>query len=282
MAAPSQGRSETWTKSHPTNRNGTKRCKRMAFNSAPSSKCAWKPEKKRPKDASTYIANLEYFFNEDHSDDAPRLISRNMLGLDNLKTLYRIICTPKEPHRFKPQIHESLLSGAPERARFYDATRPSTVVDPTSPTRQGFTSEELMTHVEDQPNSPLSCSYVSACCSFSYRTNRWGTTLPNPSRDSSCGFYGYFSSGGLASLVCTDSQPQALCIANAFETTCTFGPVRNTSQQQVDVGFRARIDGSIPFGLSLAGMPPEAAIFEAKRVARGESRGSILFWPSSR
>ncbi|ODH13084.1 hypothetical protein ACO22_07614 [Paracoccidioides brasiliensis] len=28
-------------------------------------------------------------------------------------------------------------------------------------------------------------------------------------------------------------------------------------------------------------MPPEAAIFEAKRAARGESRGSILFWPSS-
>ncbi|ODH13463.1 hypothetical protein ACO22_07236 [Paracoccidioides brasiliensis] len=125
-AAPSQGRSETWTKSHPTNRNGTKRCKRMAFNSAPSSKCAWKPEKKRPKDASTYIANLEYFFNEDHSDDAARLISRNMLGLDKLKTLYRIICTPKEPRRrTPPEFFGTLADGLGPFSMLVNFVRPT-------------------------------------------------------------------------------------------------------------------------------------------------------------
>ncbi|EEH41303.2 hypothetical protein PAAG_03589 [Paracoccidioides lutzii Pb01] len=258
----------------------------------------------RAKDASTYIANLEYFSNEDHSDDATRLISGNMLGLDKLKTLYRIICTPKELRKRTPPeyfgtladglgpfsmlvnlynqlldrsiqapIYERLLSGAPERARFYDATRPSTVVDPTTPTRQGIILEELMTDVEDQPlarcparkRPPAAASVTEPTDGEPPRRTPTETLLAD---------FMVTLLRGLASLVQT-LNPRPLCIANAFETTYTFGPVRNTSQQQVDIGFRARIDGSIPFRLSLAGMPREAAIFEAKRAARGESGGSI-------
>ncbi|EFR02166.1 hypothetical protein MGYG_05169 [Nannizzia gypsea CBS 118893] len=41
-----------------------------------------------------------------------------------------------------------------------------------------------------------------------------------------------------------------------------------TSQQHSSMQFRARVDGSILFSLSVAGMPREAAIFEVKRAPR--------------
>ncbi|KAL2363151.1 hypothetical protein RJZ56_003956 [Blastomyces dermatitidis] len=271
-------------------------------------RCIW-PEKKRPKDASTYIANLEYFFNEDHSDDATKLIHRNILGLDKLKTLYLIICNPKEPRKRTPPeyfgtladglgpfsmlvnvynqlldrsiqapINERPLGGAPKRIRFYDATRPSAVVDSTSPTRQTFLSEEFrmgdieMTDVGYQPiarcpthaRPPAATSVIEPTDKEPPRRTPTETLVAD---------FMVTLLGGLASLV-QALNPRPLCIANSFETTYTFGPVRNTSQQ-VDVTFRARIDGSIPFSLSLAGMPREVAIFEAKRAARGESGGSI-------
>ncbi|KAK2754057.1 hypothetical protein FQN54_007226 [Arachnomyces sp. PD_36] len=154
-------------------------------------RCIW-PKKKHPAYASTYIANLEYFFNEDNSDDARKLMNENALGLDKLRALYRIVCSPKEPRKVTP----------PE--------------------------------------------YINP--SFHQRTS---TARSSPKN----------------------------CIlrrsANSFETTYTFGPVRNTSQQQDDVRFRARIDGSIPFGVSLAMMPREAVIFEAKRAPRGNNEDSI-------
>lgn len=76
--------------------------------------------------------------------------------------------------------------------------------------------------------------------------------------------------GGLASLVQSLSS-KPLCMANSFETTYQFGPPSNpTSLQHASMQFRARVDGSIPFSLSVAGMPREAAIFEVKRAPRGE------------
>ncbi|EEH05163.1 predicted protein [Histoplasma capsulatum G186AR] len=44
-------------------------------------RCIW-PAKKRPKDASTYIANLEYFFNEDHSGDATKLTETSLASIN--------------------------------------------------------------------------------------------------------------------------------------------------------------------------------------------------------
>ncbi|EER40920.1 conserved hypothetical protein [Histoplasma capsulatum H143] len=268
-------------------------------------RCIW-PEKKQPKDASMYIANLEYFFNEGRSYDATKLINRNILGLDKLKTLYRIICNPKEPRKQTPPeysgtladglgpfsmlvnvdrsiqapIDEHLLGGAPKRIRFYDATRPSAVVDPTSPTRQVFPSEELIMVDTEMTNVGYHQS-TTRCPTRMHPPAASSVTEPTdeepPRRTPTETLVMDFMVtllGGLASLVQALS-PRPLCIANSFETTYTFGPICTTSQQQVNVQFRARIDGSIPFGLSLAGMPREAAIFEAERAARGESGGSI-------
>ncbi|OJD17605.1 hypothetical protein AJ78_02304 [Emergomyces pasteurianus Ep9510] len=255
-----------------------------------------------------YIANLEYFFIEDHADDATKLIHRNVLGLDKLKTLYRIICNPREPHKRTPSeyfgtladglgpfsmlvsvynqlldisiqapINERPLGGASKRIRFYDATRPSAVVDPTSSTRQTFLSEEFRMgdiDMTDVGYQPIARCPTHACPPAA--TSVDPTDKEPPRRTPTEALVADFLVtllGGLASLV-QALNPRPLCIANSFETTYTFGPVRNTSQQ-VDVTFRARINGSIPFSLSLAGMPREVAIFEAQRAARGESGGSI-------
>ncbi|KMP01297.1 hypothetical protein CIHG_01587 [Coccidioides immitis H538.4] len=81
--------------------------------------------------------------------------------------------------------------------------------------------------------------------------------------------------GGLASLV-QGLSPRPLCMANSFETTYQFGPPSHqTSPQHGSMQFRARVDGSIPFSLSVALMPREAAIFEVKRAPRQEGKDSI-------
>ncbi|OJD21191.1 hypothetical protein ACJ73_07473 [Blastomyces percursus] len=78
--------------------------------------------------------------------------------------------------------------------------------------------------------------------------------------------------GGIACLI----QPLAshvVCVANAFETTYCFGPVRNTTgTNNDDIQFRARIDGSIPFSLPHNNVS-EAVIFEAKRTDRPNGKG---------
>ncbi|PGH19282.1 hypothetical protein AJ80_04035 [Polytolypa hystricis UAMH7299] len=302
---------KAWTKFHPTKRNGMKRYKKYglqqrtleqlcvegSFSASTVPKEAFltirciRPEKKRPKDA-TYIANLECFFNEDHSDGATKLINRNILGLDKLKTLYRIICNPKEPRKRTPPKYfgtladglgpflmlvnvynqlldrsiqaptdERPLGGAPERIRFYDATRPSAV-------HGGYRDDVGYRPIARCPT----CTRPPAATSVTEPTDE-EPPRRTPTETLVADFMVTLL-GGLASLV-QALNPRPLCIANSFETTYTFGPIRNTSQQQVDVQFRARIAESIPFGLSLAGMPREAAIFEAKRAARPESRGSI-------
>lgn len=177
-------------------------------------------------------------------------------------------------------IDERLLGGAPKRIRFCDATRPSAVVDPTSPTRQAFPSEELIMVDTEMTNVGYHQS-TARCPTRMHPPAASSVTEPTdeePLRrtpiETLVMDFMVTLLGGLASLVQALS-PRPLCITNSFETTYTFGPIRTTSQQQVNVQFRARIDGSIPFGLTLAGMPREAAIFEAKRAARGESGGSI-------
>ncbi|KMP07297.1 hypothetical protein CIRG_06978 [Coccidioides immitis RMSCC 2394] len=247
----------------------------MAFNSVPSNNCAWKVAAPNPR----------------------------------LKTLYRIICAPKELRKCTPpeyfgtladglgpfsllvnvynqlwdrpiqaSIDECPLAGAPEKIGFYDAMRPSARADPTSPTRQGFLSEEL--DIEDIEMTDI--GYQSTVSSPP-RTPPAAPSVTEPAEEEPprrtptetlVADFMVTLLGGLASLV-QALNPRPLCIANAFETTYRFGPVRNTSRQQHDVQFRARIDGSIPFGLSLVGMPREAAIFEAKRAARRDWGESI-------
>ncbi|TPX25821.1 hypothetical protein DIZ76_011278 [Coccidioides immitis] len=102
----------------------------MAFNSGPSNSCAWNfsastvpkeallslrpiwPKKKGPKDTAAYIAELDFFFNEDHTNDAIKLMERNLLGLDMLKTLSRFICAPKDaPTATPPKYFGTLAEG---------------------------------------------------------------------------------------------------------------------------------------------------------------------------
>ncbi|KKZ61652.1 hypothetical protein EMCG_03837 [[Emmonsia] crescens] len=266
--------------------------------------------KKTLKDAPMYIANLEYFFNEDHLTDVTKLIKRNSLELDKLKTLYCIICTAKEPLKhtsseysgtladelgpfsmlvnvynqlldrsIQASINEHPLGRSPEKTGFYDTTLLSAVVEPTSPTRQAFSPEELsMADIEmTDVGSQLIARYPARTCPPAMTSSTKLTDEEAPRRTPTETLVADFMVtllSGLASLV-QALNPRPLCIANSFETTYTFSPVRDTSQQQVDVQFQAHIDRSIPFSLSLAGMPREAAIFEAKCTVRGESGGSI-------
>lgn len=76
--------------------------------------------------------------------------------------------------------------------------------------------------------------------------------------------------GGTACLL----QPLAyrtVCVANAYETTYQFGPVRNAASD--DIQFRASIGGSIPFSLPQDKSLPEMVIFEAKRAHRESGQG---------
>ncbi|KAK2855528.1 hypothetical protein FQN49_005106 [Arthroderma sp. PD_2] len=252
----------------------------------------------------SYITNLGYFFNEDHSDDATRLMRGNLLGLDKLHTLYSIICPPKTLKRTPPKYFDTLadglgpfsmlvnlynqlldrsiqdsmdthrLGGAPERRGFFDAMQSSTLEDPSSPTRGSFHSEDFemedvdMTEAGSSPlraSPPAGPPVVGPAEEEPLRRTPTETLVAD---------FMVTLLGGLASLV-QPLSPRPLCIANSFEATFKFGPLRNTSQQQGEVQFRARVDGSIPFSTSLAGMLREAAIFEAKRAVRNESDGSI-------
>ncbi|KAK2805781.1 hypothetical protein FQN50_006057 [Emmonsiellopsis sp. PD_5] len=77
--------------------------------------------------------------------------------------------------------------------------------------------------------------------------------------------------GGIACLM-QPLAPHLVCIANAFETTYHFGPVRGPTSTNKDIRFRARIDGSIPFSLPCNNVS-EAVIFEAKRAERTDGKG---------
>ncbi|KKZ60062.1 hypothetical protein EMCG_05185 [[Emmonsia] crescens] len=280
-----------------------------------SVRCIW-PEKKKPEDALMYITNLEYFFSEDHSDDAAKLMNRDLLGFDKVKTLYHIICTPKKlcrrtPSEYSGTLGDGLgpfsllvnlynqlqdrsiqasidkrhqLGGAPAKTGFYDAMQPSAHADPTSPTRQvilseGFDMEDIeMTDFGCQPAAGSSPRTPSPHARPPAAPPVTGPAEEEPPRrtptETLVADFMVTLLGGLASLV-QPLNPRPLCMANSFETTYRFGPIHNTSQQLGDVQFRARIDGSIPYSVSLAGIPREAAIFEAKRAARTDSGHSI-------
>lgn len=82
----------------------------------------------------------------------------------------------------------------------------------------------------------------------------------------------------LAGIACL-LQPlstRSVCVANAYETTYRFGPVRrgqNSAPTPADeIQFRARIDGSIPFYRPQPYNLTEVVIFEAKRAPRIPSR----------
>lgn len=181
-------------------------------------------------------------------------------------------------------IDERQLGGAPERKGFYDAARPSARVDPTSPTRQGIPSQEFgmedveMSDVGYHPTAHSFPGTLPAPRTPPAAPPVTGLAEQEPPRrtptETPVADFMVTLLGGLASLV-QALNPRPLCMANSFEATYRFGPVRKTSEQQGDVRFQARIDGSIPFSLSLVGMPREAAIFEAKRAARKDGGGSI-------
>ncbi|EZG03048.1 hypothetical protein H106_06565 [Trichophyton rubrum CBS 735.88] len=260
------------------------------------------PEKKGPEYAVAYITELDYFFNEDHINDAIKLMGRNLLGLDMLGTLFQLICDPEdtpistppkysgtlagglgpfsmltslfnqlEDRSIQASIEERRVFGAPRTSRFYDAMQHAARDDPESPTYQNF--EELdMVDIEmaDSDDRPIPDSPPAM-----FSTTAEGVEEP-PRRTPTETLVADFIVtllGGLASLV-QGLSPRPLCMANSFETTYQFGPPSHpTSLQHGGMQFRARVDGSIPFSLSVAGMPREAAIFEVKRAPR-KGRGS--------
>ncbi|KAM5434763.1 hypothetical protein MferCBS31731_006535 [Microsporum ferrugineum] len=267
-------------------------------------RCIW-PKKKNAKDAMEYIADLEYFFTEDHSDDAATLIKRDLLGLDKFKNLSGIICLPKAPRLHTPPKYSGTLSDglgpfsilvnifnqlqdrsiqtevdaqqvgwAPQTRRYFDPMQSSIREHPSSPSRQPPNSDDFemedvdMDDVSDAPLPPRP-SVGTAPVELEEEEPPRRTPTETLVTDFMVALL-----GGLASLVQPLSS-RPLCIANSFETTYQFGPLRNTRQQQGEVQYRARVDGSIPFSTSLSGMLREAAIFEAKRAVRKESNGSI-------
>lgn len=272
-------------------------------------RCIW-PQIIDFQSAAAAIAELEDdFFDENHVYDASTLIGKNRLGLDKLKTLYHILCSPKSPRKRTPPkfsgtladklgpfsvlinlynqlldksiqapAEEPRLTGAPRKVGFYDATQLSTREESPSPAPQGFSSDEFDTEdieMLDVARSPsLHSSPPAPPTALPAPEPEEGDPPRRTPTETLVADFLVTLLGGLASLV-QDLGPRPLCIANSFETTYTFGPIRNTPQSQGEVQFRARIDGSIPFSLSLTGAPREAAIFEVKRAVRKGGRSAI-------
>ncbi|DAA77733.1 TPA_exp: Uncharacterized protein A8136_6279 [Trichophyton benhamiae CBS 112371] len=239
------------------------------------------PEKKGSKYAAAYITELDYFFNEDHINDAIKLMERNLLGLDMLGTLFQLLCVPEdtpistppkysgtlagglgpfslltnlfnqlEDRSIQTSIEERRVFGAPRASRFYDAMQHAARDNPESPTYQTF--EELdMVDIEmaDSDDQPIPDSPPPM-----FSTTAQGVEEP-PRRTPTETLVADFIVtllGGLASLV-QGLSPRPLCMANSFETTYQFGPPSHpTSLQHGGMQFRARVDGSIPFSLSVA------------------------------
>ncbi|KAM5470872.1 hypothetical protein MauCBS54593_003916 [Microsporum audouinii] len=266
-------------------------------------RCIW-PEKKNVEDAMEYITDLEYFFTEDHSHDAANIIGTNLLGLDKLKNLVSIICPSKEPRLSTPPKYSGTLADnlgpfsilvnifnqlqdksihtevdvqqigwAPQTRRHFDPMQSPIREHPQSPSRQLFESEDFDMEDVDMDDAGSSAPPLHPVVTAPVEPEDEEPPRRTPTETLVTDFMVTFL-GGLASLVQPHSS-RPLCIANSFETTFQFGPLRNTRQQQGEVQYRARVDGSIPFSTSLSGMLREAAIFEAKRAVRKESDGSI-------
>ena len=90
-----------------------------------------------------------------------------------------------------------------------------------------------------------------------------------------------FMVGFIAGIACL-LQPlsdRSVCVANSFETTYQFGPVRSPGQAPNDSAastqFRARIDGSIPFCRPQSHNLAEMVIFEVKRAPCDAGRPQV-------
>ncbi|KAK2756182.1 hypothetical protein FQN54_005590 [Arachnomyces sp. PD_36] len=274
-------------------------------------RCIW-DESMPPWDALTHIIRTRAFFSRDHSDDARRLQYRKLLGYEQLTNLFDLICSEsgtKTPPKFQCSVSAGLgpfsmlvnlrKQMAEEKLRFareedlipviYAPKKPS---DP--PPSGGFPvhrlpkrprrSSSIVEHVSQMTRSspdPLVGPGPQIIMPPAPRPeiHPWVLDelpdeipdLRTPTETLVTAFMVTFI-GGIACLVqrlCS----YTFCVANPYETIYEFGPITVDPPPVKKIGFRARIDGSIPFSKPSDINLPEMVIFEAKRDPRTARQG---------
>lgn len=280
-------------------------------------RCIW-PAARNLLAAEEHILATNSFFNEKHLSMATNMIDEGALGLDKLGTLFDIICSEpaKTPQKWtctagtglgpfsmlvslKSQIMAKLLhttkdetstaypiTYAPKREDYYDAFHQFHSVEvPDSPTPKGPKRPRLQPPDEgDQASSQHTTSELELEMETEGDLaeaiqDAIPDEISEPRTPTETLIVDFMVNlfGGIACMI----QPLAshiICIANAFETTYSFGPVRDTTGRSTiddETQFRARIDGSIPYSLSHGNLP-EMVIFEAKRMARTNTARSSV------
>ncbi|KAK2796611.1 hypothetical protein FQN50_009487 [Emmonsiellopsis sp. PD_5] len=272
-------------------------------------RCFW-PNGRAVANALPHILETRSFFNEHHVADAKKLFDRRLLGLDQLSNLFEIICVQSEaktPRDWPCTVADGLgpfsmlislrkqimgtaahagpgnpLTFAPKKQGYYDASQPSSgLIDisptPRRPKRQRLRSPEAMD--EDDPHDtnttsqPFSRPEVELLQQI---MDALPDEIPDPRTPTETLVADFMVNfiGGIACLVQRLAN-YTVCVANAFETTYRFGPVRMDPPPPPaeNIQFRARIDGSIPFSMPADPNLPEMVIFEAKRAPREPGKG---------
>ncbi|PGG97182.1 hypothetical protein AJ79_09319 [Helicocarpus griseus UAMH5409] len=277
-------------------------------------RCIW-PGVMAANDALPYIYRTGSFFNGEHIAHAERLINRGLLGLDKLNTLFDIICseakTPREwlctvadglgPFSLLITLHRQIMDNylhaapkeeskpvtyAPRKQGHYDASQPSSGPQafPDSPTprrpkrpRRGFSvpMDEDDLQGTNSPSSQLETELLEI-------TDELPDEIPEPRTPTETLVVDFMVNfiGGIACLL-QRLTSYTVCVANAFETTYRFGPVRKDPTPADEIQFRARIDGSIPFSSPSDRSLPEMVMFEAKRTPRGPGQGATVMGQQS-
>lgn len=233
-------------------------------------------------------------------------MDRGLLGLDKLKALYRIICTPEEPHKKVPpglsgtssdtlgpfwvvvDIYKKLLDRSTQASigEHELGASPRSVGAELSQMPKRYLLGDLEVEdvdvlddeIEGEKYQPSASPPRAPAPAHPAAPPVLGSMVEEPPHRTPtetlvADFLGALL-GGLVSHV-RNLGPCPLLMEDSFETTYTFGPIRNTSQNQGDVQFRARIDGSIPCGEPLTGLPYEAAIFKANGSPRMNGADSV-------
>ncbi|PGH05848.1 hypothetical protein AJ79_06690 [Helicocarpus griseus UAMH5409] len=265
--------------------------------------------------ALSYISETGLFFNDEHITGAKQLVDCGLLGLDKLNTLFDIICaqakTPREwlcttadglgPFSRLIALHRQITDNclhaasedesrpvtyAPKRRGHYDASQPSSDPRefPVSPTprhpkrsRLGFSGpvDENDLQATNQPSPQPEMKLMEIA-------DELPDEIPEPRTPTETLVVEFMVNliGGIPCLL-QRLASYTVCVANAFETTYRFGPVRKDPTLTNEVQFRARIDGSIPFSSPSDRNLPKMVMFEAKRAPRGPGRSATVMGQQS-
>ncbi|KKZ66334.1 hypothetical protein EMCG_07935 [[Emmonsia] crescens] len=267
-------------------------------------RCIW-PAVLSSKKAADYIVTTNSFYTEEHVSKARELICKEALGLHKLNTLFDIICSDpmKTPPQWVCTVGDGLgpfsmlvslksqimakplhtfekgesypVTFAPKKQAHNAFQQPLSGEDPDSPTpkRPRLQSPGAMDEDQADTSEPELKTDTEVELAETI-TDQIPDDIPEPRTPTETLIVDFMVNllGGIACLI-QPLAPHIVCVANAFETTYCFGPVRNTTgTNNDDIQFRARIDGSIPFSLPHNNVS-EAVIFKAKRTDRPNGKG---------